>query len=287
MKEDAPQREHSPRAVFNAVRYIVRAGCPWRMIPNETGERHKPRFLTVESVSTSGFITVQTACERFGVLLKTAATRMCVFSRLFTTVFAFALAVSAACAGHEVADGKSEVSVFNPFEKGTRELQIGAGAFFSLHNRSEQRPTNNDADLSVRLGWMISTPDGDGFFRGNHELLVEAFGAFVFQGPGDGLGGLTLFLRRNFVQPDSRIVPYLQFGAGVLLNDIHDDPRQRRVGQAFEFSLQGGLGVRYLCSERCAVFLEGTYCHISNANLSDRNFGLNSWGGLLGASYFF
>jgi transposase len=35
MKEDAPQREHSLRAIFNAVRYMVRAGCPWRMIPND------------------------------------------------------------------------------------------------------------------------------------------------------------------------------------------------------------------------------------------------------------
>ena len=35
MKEDAPQREHSLRAVFNAVRYAVRTGCPWQMIPND------------------------------------------------------------------------------------------------------------------------------------------------------------------------------------------------------------------------------------------------------------
>ena len=35
MKEDAPQREYSMRAMFNAVRYMVRAGCPWRMIPND------------------------------------------------------------------------------------------------------------------------------------------------------------------------------------------------------------------------------------------------------------
>src|SRR5262245_24315771 len=35
MKEDAAQREHSLREVFNAVRYVVRAGCPWRMIPND------------------------------------------------------------------------------------------------------------------------------------------------------------------------------------------------------------------------------------------------------------
>jgi len=35
MKEDAPQRNYSMREVFNAVRYVVRAGCPWRMLPND------------------------------------------------------------------------------------------------------------------------------------------------------------------------------------------------------------------------------------------------------------
>ena len=35
MKEDAPQREHSLRAVFDALRYMVRAGCPWRLLPND------------------------------------------------------------------------------------------------------------------------------------------------------------------------------------------------------------------------------------------------------------
>ena len=35
MNEDAPQREYTLRGLFNAVRYMVRAGCPWRMIPND------------------------------------------------------------------------------------------------------------------------------------------------------------------------------------------------------------------------------------------------------------
>jgi len=33
MKEEAPQREHSLRRVFHALRYMVRAGCPWHLIP--------------------------------------------------------------------------------------------------------------------------------------------------------------------------------------------------------------------------------------------------------------
>ncbi len=35
MREDAPQREHPLREVYNALRYLVRAGCPWRLLPND------------------------------------------------------------------------------------------------------------------------------------------------------------------------------------------------------------------------------------------------------------
>ncbi len=35
MTEDAPQQEHSRREVFNGLRFIVRSGAPWRMMPND------------------------------------------------------------------------------------------------------------------------------------------------------------------------------------------------------------------------------------------------------------
>jgi transposase len=35
MREDAPQREHSLREVFNGLRYFVRGGQAWRMLPND------------------------------------------------------------------------------------------------------------------------------------------------------------------------------------------------------------------------------------------------------------
>jgi len=35
MTEDAPQREHSLRKVFNALRWMVRSGSPWRYLPND------------------------------------------------------------------------------------------------------------------------------------------------------------------------------------------------------------------------------------------------------------
>jgi len=42
MTPDAPQREYSMREVFNATRWIVRAGAPWRYLPNDF-----PRWETV------------------------------------------------------------------------------------------------------------------------------------------------------------------------------------------------------------------------------------------------
>src|SRR5580700_133306 len=35
MREDAPQREHDLREVFNGLRWIVRTGSPWRYMPND------------------------------------------------------------------------------------------------------------------------------------------------------------------------------------------------------------------------------------------------------------
>ena len=35
MREDAPQRKYRLRDLFNALRWLVRAGCPWRMMPND------------------------------------------------------------------------------------------------------------------------------------------------------------------------------------------------------------------------------------------------------------
>jgi len=35
MSEDAPQREHSLREVFNGLRWIARTGAPWRMMAHD------------------------------------------------------------------------------------------------------------------------------------------------------------------------------------------------------------------------------------------------------------
>ena len=40
MREDAPQRAHALREVFNGLRYIVRTGVQWRYMPNDLPPWH-------------------------------------------------------------------------------------------------------------------------------------------------------------------------------------------------------------------------------------------------------
>jgi len=169
-----------------------------------------------------------------------------------------------------------------PFDRGRHEFQAMAGTFFSV----DHSPDLDYAVGTLRLGWMLSSPRGDGVFRGNCEFLLEVFGGGIFEGPGDGLAGATVLLRYNFVQPDARFVPYLQIGAGGLYSDADRDGAQRLIGEAFEFNLQASLGLRAFLSDKCAVSLEGGYRHISNANLADRNVGVDSVGGQVGLSWF-
>ena len=35
MRDDAPQRSHDLREVYNALRYVVKTGCQWRMLPHD------------------------------------------------------------------------------------------------------------------------------------------------------------------------------------------------------------------------------------------------------------
>src|SRR5262245_13100875 len=40
MTEEAPQRDHPLREVFNGLRYIARSGAAWRMMPNDLPPWH-------------------------------------------------------------------------------------------------------------------------------------------------------------------------------------------------------------------------------------------------------
>ncbi len=58
MKHDAPQRDHPLREVFNGLRWMVRTGAPWRMIPNDLPPWHTIYQQSVRWTQAECFIAL-------------------------------------------------------------------------------------------------------------------------------------------------------------------------------------------------------------------------------------
>jgi lipid A 3-O-deacylase len=174
------------------------------------------------------------------------------------------------------------------FSKGAVDLQLVSGGIFSSHIFGQDTPVTNVWQTDLRLGMILNDPILDGsFLRGNFEAVLALSYASIYKGPGSYYGGLTALLRYNFVQPGSNWAPYFQVGAGIVHNDAYKDHSQDTIGQSIEFTPQASLGLRYLWKENWSIDVEGIFFHISNAGLSERNTGLNSFGGFVGVTYFF
>ena len=210
-------------------------------------------------------------------------------SRVFLLLACFlALGLCAARAGEPETKAVANSVATDPmFHRGVWDLQVAEGVEFSLQSTNLIRP-NIDYELTIiRLGYMVDTPPGSNFLRGNNEFILEAVGGPMFQGPGSALGGLSIVYRRNFLSPGARVIPYLDLGAGGVYSDASHDRVQQELGTPFEFDLQAGIGVRFRLGLGWTMDAEFSYRHLSNAHVVDRNLGTNAIGGLLGASYSF
>ena len=72
MKEDAPQREHSLRELFNGLRWLARTGSPWRLMPHDLPPWHAVNQQTRRWVRAGCF---ETMAEDLRGLLRLAAQR--------------------------------------------------------------------------------------------------------------------------------------------------------------------------------------------------------------------
>ena len=58
MTEDAPQRDHSLREVFNGLRWMVRAGSSWRLMPHDLPPWHTVYQQTQRWIKAGVFETI-------------------------------------------------------------------------------------------------------------------------------------------------------------------------------------------------------------------------------------
>ena len=168
------------------------------------------------------------------------------------------------------------------------EFQGMTGALFSPCGVGPSTPHYNYEKTTLRLGWMLNSPDADGcWLDGNFEALIELSTNAAFSGFGNVHVGPTALVRYNFVQQGWKVIPYIQGGAGIVYSDGYENKNQRALGQGFEFTPQAAIGIRYLINDKWSANLEGNFEHISNASTASRNLGTNAIGGQVGVSYFF
>ena len=105
-----------------------------------------------------------------------------------------------------------------PYRKGRISLQFMAGVLFAHRYLIQtQRREIDYVQTNLRFGWMLNTPSEEAWIlRGNFEALFEATYSKITEGFGNYMYGITALIRYNFVQPDARLVPYFQVGAGVV-----------------------------------------------------------------------
>lgn len=208
-------------------------------------------------------------------------------------IFSFcALALVAITAAHGGALEPRPETVARPssdqaFAKGAWEFQDVNGAYFFFDTGQNNRPAIDYAVNSLRLGLMLYDPKGPGLLAGNFEVLGEIFAGGIFDGPGNVLAGSTLIFRYNFIQPQARIIPYLQVGGGGVYTDIGEAESLGLISLPVEFNLQANAGMRYMLNDRWSLVIEGAYRHISNAEIKKPNFGLDNIGGNIGFGFSF
>jgi lipid A 3-O-deacylase len=189
------------------------------------------------------------------------------------------ISLGLACAS--AAAGEADFS--NCFQHDRYEMTLMSGAMFSPIGADKGRSTENYSLTGLQFGWMLTDADTGGWLRGNWEISLEAMGGEVFSGKGTYIVGGTLWFRYNFVQPNWRVVPYLQAGGGAEALDMD----RNLIGETFNFNLDVATGARYFVSPNWAVNLECRYQHLSNAKISKHDIGINAVGPMIGISYFF
>ncbi len=161
------------------------------------------------------------------------------------------------------------------------------GAMTADSGLGPKTPNFNYVPINLRIGYTCQDTNWTGIMRGCFEPMFEITSGVVWDGFGDYFVGPSLLLRYNYIQPNARLIPYLQCGAGFVFTDAHVDPYEHAIGQEFEFALQASAGLRRMIKPNLSFEAEFKYMHISNANLAPRNEGINAIGGMVGFTYYF
>jgi lipid A 3-O-deacylase len=173
----------------------------------------------------------------------------------------------------------------NLFGFGRQSVGLSLGHGYSLGIGGGRGTELEDVQflyVAPRWGVGISNPiGGNSWVRGNFEFVLEGAFYYIFE-PKDGVaGGVTPLIRYNFLT-GGRLIPFVQFGVGLLALDANLKPQS----DGLNFTPQGGVGMHYFISDRTSITGEWRLHHISNASIHENNLGINSSLFMIGLTYF-
>jgi opacity protein-like surface antigen len=139
-------------------------------------------------------------------------------------------------------------------------------------------------NAGVRFGFLPWGAVGSGPLKGAFEIGLEPIYQRFFEPEKEKafFAGLGAVARYHFL-PLGRFVPYVELGGAPGYTDLNSREQQTNV----VFLLFGGVGASFFVSERTALYAGYRLQHVSNADTSSPNMGINSHTGVIGVSIFF
>jgi hypothetical protein len=140
--------------------------------------------------------------------------------------------------------------------------------------------------ILASLRWQTGNVGGPWMLRGTWELSFSALITPIARGPETHYIGYAMGIRRNFVRPNWRAVPFAEFRAGLGGEDAKGPKGVVWAqGQDFAFTLMMDSGLRYRINPKYAVWAGVQWMHISNLYMSEPrylNYGINTYGPVVG-----
>jgi hypothetical protein len=136
------------------------------------------------------------------------------------------------------------------------------------------------------LRWHVNNIGEPKFLRGNTDFTFSGSYTAIPRGAETHYFAFDYGIRRNFVQPRWRIVPYFEMRGGIgNINAKGPDGVLYAQGQDLTFTFMMGGGARYNFNPRYSIAAGLTYMHVSNAYLSQpgyTDYGINVLGPIFG-----
>lgn len=139
--------------------------------------------------------------------------------------------------------------------------------------------------IMPKIGMVVTEEFEAGILTGNLEVLVEPLFAQFTQPTSAQLAGGSFVLKYNFLS-FGRWIPFWDAGAGLSWTNLVF-PHLPEESESMNFVLQTGPGVQYLLTPRVSLTAGVRFSHISNADIGERNAGLNAVLPYAGLSWFF